>query len=99
MSGRLTGYGLRGYGIGAIAIGLLMIFAGSAATLSDLTSVGALVLAIGVAMCYYSVDRWYCEMCGQAQGRILRPRACDRCDSNRMAKQDPGVGDAVRVQR
>ena len=83
----------------AIAVGVAGIWGGIELGFPDVATLSMLVLGIGLGVLYFTLDQWYCAMCGQVQGRVVKPKRCDRCDSNRMTKQDPGVGDAVRMKR
>lgn len=65
----------------------------------DGATVGAMIAAFGVAIMYVNTESWYCQNCGQRLGKISKPRKCGRCESNRIAQRDPGVGEAVRVKR
>jgi len=60
--------------------------------------IGVAITMPGVLMLYYAWRDWYCAQCGQHLGQGSRPDRCDRCGSNRVTNEDPGVGDAVRVK-
>lgn len=91
--------GLKEYsGIG-IAVGFLGMFAGTSLNVPELSILSSGILVLSGVVFYFQLRAWYCQMCGQKHGRVVKPNKCDRCESNRMTKHDPGVGDAVRVKR
>lgn len=84
----------------AIIVGGGLAWLGSSIENGDsLLGLGGALVAIGFAVLYVLADYYYCRNCGQRLGKLNKPRKCGRCDSNRIQKGDPGVGEAVRVKR
>lgn len=81
-----------------VLVGVTIAIGAVAAGNDDGGAIGGTVAAFGVAIAYFGMGTWYCQNCGQRLGKI-NPRKCDRCQSNRIQKRDPGVGEAVRVKR
>lgn len=85
-------------GIVLVLLGIMMGVMAISANSELGTSISGTVMALGLVVAYLGMGNWYCQNCGQRLGKI-KPRHCKRCDSNRIQKRDPGVGEAVRVKR
>lgn len=89
-------------GGGLLLIGLASVAVGSFLDFNPDIVIAGIVLAVfGVLVS--SIDseenqEWYCAACGQYLGEGQQPNGCTRCGSNRVTTEDPGVGQAVRVQ-
>lgn len=90
--------GTREYGGIAVMIGAIGIALGMSWNLPDLSMIGTMFFVVGGLVVYFTLDPWYCAMCGQKLGRA-KPSECERCGSNRMTRRDPGAGEAVRMKR
>jgi len=87
------------YAVGLVGLGIAGVIAGDVLGRPWVMAYAAVPAAVGAFLLYLDLDRWYCAMCGQVQGRLVKPKQCERCESNRFTKRDPGVGDAVRVKK
>lgn len=90
---------IRKYAAGAMLVGGIIAFAGSELNSMDAMAAGGSLLVVGGAALFLTFQRWYCANCGQALSRGKKPQRCNRCGSNRVTTDDPGVGEAVRVKQ
>lgn len=81
-----------------MAVGFVIFAIGSLTENDTTLGFGAVVTIVGLIVLYFVSDPWYCQNCGQRLGKA-KPKKCNRCQSNRVSKRDPGVGKAVRVKR
>jgi DNA-directed RNA polymerase subunit RPC12/RpoP len=93
---------------GVIVAGLILLLIGMGLAVGSVVYyqsiyglfAGSIITVLGFLILFDpEEDDWYCAKCGQYLGQGERPGSCDRCGSNRLTTEDPGAGDAVRVER